>query len=115
MQIQMLEEMVDKEIKHNEALAERVVGFMKKEWKEKTEWEKKKESSKKKEVSPSKNEATKDMVSRRSDEGQGCCQGCPLLEEIVLQGLPLQVITLDVYLLFDLCVINLVNMMHAYM
>jgi hypothetical protein len=33
--------------------------------------------------------------------------GCPSLEEVVIQGLPLQSLTLDVYLLFCICVINL--------
>jgi hypothetical protein len=44
MQIQMLEERVqelekklDKEIMHNEAMAKRVIGFMRTEWKEKAE------------------------------------------------------------------------------
>jgi hypothetical protein len=42
-------------------------------------------------------------------------QGCPSLEEVVPQGLLFQALSLYVYLLFCLCVINLVNMMHAYM
>jgi phage gpG-like protein len=72
MQIQMLDERVqelekklNKKIKHNEALTKRVVGLMRKEREEKMEWAEKEEASRSK-------EATKDMVSRWSDRGQGC-------------------------------------------
>jgi hypothetical protein len=61
----MLEEMiqelekkkVDKKIKHNKALAKKVIGFMRKEPEEKAEWAEKDEASR------LKNEATKDIVS----------------------------------------------------
>jgi type IV secretory pathway component VirB8 len=65
--VQELEKKLDKEIKHNEALAKRVIGFMRKEREEMAKQDEKEEASKKKEVSCSKNEATKDMVFQRSD------------------------------------------------
>jgi type IV secretory pathway component VirB8 len=65
--VQELEKKLDKEIKHNEALAKRVIGFMRKEREEMAKQDEKEEASKKKEVSCSKNEVTKDMVFRRSD------------------------------------------------
>jgi hypothetical protein len=43
--------------------------------------------------------------------GPRVLQGCPSFEKVVLQDLLFQALTLDVYLLFSLCVINLVNMM----
>jgi hypothetical protein len=60
--VQIFLKKLDKEIKHNKALAKRVVGFMRKEREEKAEPTEKEEASKK-ENSCSKNEATKDMVS----------------------------------------------------
>jgi hypothetical protein len=62
--VEELEKKLDKEIKHNQALAKRVVEFMRKERVEE-------ETLKKKEVSCSKKkEATKDMMARWSDGGQ---------------------------------------------
>jgi hypothetical protein len=43
--------------------------------------------------------------------GPRVLQGCLSFEKVVLQDLMFQALTLDVYLLFSLCVINLVNMM----
>jgi phage gpG-like protein len=51
--VQELEKKIDKKIKHNKALAKKVTGFMRN-------------------ASRLKNEATKDMVSRRFDGSQGC-------------------------------------------
>jgi hypothetical protein len=57
---------LNNKIKHNKALAKRVIGLMRKEREEKAEW------ARKEEASHSKKEATKDMVSQWSDRGQEC-------------------------------------------
>jgi hypothetical protein len=57
---------LDIKIKHNEALAKRVIDLMRKEQEDRAE------RTEKEDVSCLKKEATKDMVSRWSDGGQGC-------------------------------------------
>jgi hypothetical protein len=64
--VQELKKELEKEIKHNEALAKRLIDFIRKEQEEKAE------RTEKEEASRLKNEATKDMVSRQLNGGQGC-------------------------------------------
>jgi hypothetical protein len=65
--VQELKKELEKEIKHNEALAKRLIDFIRKEQEEKAE-----RTEKEEEASRLKNEATKDMVSRQLNGGQGC-------------------------------------------
>jgi hypothetical protein len=97
---------LDKEIKHNEALTKMVIGFMRKEQEEMVESAEKKEAS-------------------RSKIARTCCpdglMGTKCAPRLSIVGgssaprPPAQALILDVYVWYCLCVINLVNMMHAYM
>jgi hypothetical protein len=77
MQIQSLEESprirkkIDKEIKHNQALAKKGHWVDEQGVEHKAERAEKEDASKKKQASKKK-ETSKDMVSRCSDRGQGC-------------------------------------------